>query len=354
MQNTIGDYFPPGTLSADDSPVILGGDTQAPSPDPEKQPESATQPPVPARPERVVAIRNKPARAGMPDVGVAGVHTVVQGLVTYKPKKTEYALAPWQVLPFSDGYEFIAEALDVRFHRGVYQVGLQGDFFQEGPASPLGFVRNSWAYVTQADSICGFSGFRFNRNKLTVESMHHIYRDMTQDGEEDRPWSSDAYDQNLTMASVLPKFWVELDNDPGTHLPEAPLETKVDVTTGEKLKLVPLEKWHLLAPIPGVHPDLVKDCVREHGDRFLLNRIYISGTGWKTGSDEGLQSDEPLLLEDLTNPVTNNKLISVLLPCLKAERSDAIQHELFSRSSATALRNLLGDRAVIEASVFAK
>ena len=275
-----------------------------------------------------------------------GTHTIVQGMITYQPKGTQYALAPWQVIPFSEGFEFVAKGLNVLFHRGVYQVGNNGVPLPEGPVSPASFARNSWNYYTPADSICGFSGRQFTRFKVTLDRLRDIHS-MSSDPDVRSPWSAESFVRGKDMTSVLPKFWVELDETPGRFNPSAPFERMWDISTGKSVTVVPLEHWHFLAPIPGVTRLASAAGVDVLGRRFMLNRIYLGGTGWTPGREAGNKCAEPMCFEDLINPFNNQKLDSVILPCLRSTgkngSSDGMQNETLSRPSAPALARLRGD-----------
>lgn len=346
----LGDVWPEPL----NDPVVIdtGGDVVAAA-----KPASAVittapmAPPIPSVPspnEGVTKpfVRPSPVKAGEPDAGVMGVHTVVQGMITYQPKDIQYALAPWQVMPFSEGFEFVAKGLNVLFHRGVYQVGNNGAPLPEGPVSPASFARNSWNYYTPADSICGFSGLHFTRFKVMLDRLTDL-QFMSSDIDSRSPWSAEAFVRGKDMTSVLPKFWVELDETPGRFNPAAPFARMWDISTGKSVKVVPLEHWHFLAPIPGI-PRLTNLAgVDVLGRRFLLNRIYLGGTGWIPGREAGNKCGEPMLFEDLLNPFNNQKLDSVILPCLrstgKSGSSDGVQNEVFSKPSAPALSRLRGD-----------
>lgn len=357
---------PEAPVLLDDTSNIQGDQQSAPPPA-----IPGNTPPAPPKPaENESKPRAKPGKPGDPDVGPVHYHTVNQGVITFRTRLQEWVLAPWQVIPFSEGYEILSEKLAIRYHRSVYQVGPNGEPMAE-TVGAVSYAKHSWAYVTPADTICGFSGLKFNRMKVTCDRVRFLRDRLSTLDPEQQPWAAHPVEK-IDLRPVLPRFWVELEEPAGGfRSANIPFSTKQDVTTGEVLRnLVPLEHWHLLAPIPGVTSEMVSLCEREHGNRFLVNRIYLAGTGigpdqnWKSTGDA-----EPVLLrlDDLTNPALG-KLTSVITPCLIPERKpkgkdqskqktetppSGEQHEMFSIPSLTALRNMLGDRMVAGTCVFA-
>lgn len=320
-----------------------------------------------------------PAKLGEPDEGEWHYHTVHQGLITFRKDSREKILMPWQVIPFSEGWDFLAAKYSIRFHRGVYQVGAAGNMkqspgeIQTEQIGSVAYARNAWAYVTPADSICGFTGIRFARTKVTCERVRTIRDLLSRFEKDEQPWKSKTVEM-LDLRSVLPTFWIEMDEPAeGFRSSNVPLSQKQDITTGKVVThLVKLEDWHLLAPIPGIMSDVVMACERAHGDRFMMNRIYLGGTGIGPRQDlcehDVTGDGNPVFLEldDLINS-TVGKLTSVITPCLSVERQPrkndpskpktepppipGEQHEMFSIPSLTALRNMLGDRTIVGTSV---
>lgn len=310
------------------------------------------QPPV----ENETTTTPKLPRDNRPDVGNLGSHLAVQGIVTFRQGLMEYVLAPWQMLPFSQGYEFLGAAHSLLYHRGVYKVDMHGHPESASKQrGPLAFAAGAYGYVTPADSIVGFSGLKYRKSSVTMETALRMRDNYTKVNSQEQPWSISPENLVVPLDEILPQFWVEME-DP-CH-PYTPFEYLFDVTTGKKVRVVRLEHWHLLAPVPGVSKEWVEACCQEHGWRFLLNRIYISGAGLRPTQQD--KSEALYTMHGVGFPTTHVKLKTVLLPCVNypmgktdGGKTDGGIHDLFSSPSAPALRNLLGDQVIPGNSVFA-
>ena len=335
--------------------------------EPEKPVIASTQTTKAASPKVVVRSSEKSDASPMGNAGLS--HVVHQGVITFTARRSEYMLAPWQVLPFSEGYEFLAAPYGVRFHRGVYSL--------DGAGEPVGlrsdYADRSWVEAVSADSICGFSGLVSRRFYVTCERLRFL-RDSLSSFPGQQPWVRPALPMDVTtdLRPVLPQFWVELEKPPGGfRSANIPFSVKQDVTTGEVLHdLVLLEDWHLLAPEQGVNAASLIQCEQEFGYRFLMNRIYMSGTGIspvRDWSPKDARDGKAILLRltDLVNDVLG-KLTTVITPCLNQDRcsKDGSSKtpnkgqmqgvcDIISMHSAEALRNMLGNCAVAGAGVFA-
>lgn len=301
-------------------------------------------------PEKEKSTTSQGSKDNLPDRGSRGEHLAVQGVITFKLGLLEYVLSPWHVVPFSAGYEFLGQAFHLLYHRGVYRVDMHGNPVPTSKHGNIAFAKGSYGYVTPADSIAGFSGAKYKKCGVAVETAYRIRDWFTRLDDQEKPWAALPENQDVTLDEVLPQFWVELEEP---HHPDAPFETMLDLSTQKKIRVVRLKHWHLLAPVPGATKEQIEGCCQEQGWRFMSNRIYVSGTGLRPTTNHKL--DAPYRMDDLASLASLLKLKTVLLPCVDPEsgKTEGGLHDLFSSPSATALRNLLGDQVIPGNSVFA-
>ena len=208
-----------------------------------------------------------------------GMHTVVTGLVSWFDAGSELLLTPDQVIPFSLGWDQLSRSTRVRYHQGIHRVNPQGLPHPEATRGRrTGMTAGCWAWVTEADTICGFSGRQYAVNPMSLSAAARTIAYADGECSWDAPGAPDTF-VRTGLSQVRPSFWMDADSPRKSYLDGSPVIEKWDVVTRRTVRLFRLTDWHLMSPSSSLAESTVGSCEARHGGEFLTNRIYVAGGG---------------------------------------------------------------------------